>query len=113
VLFGAEEFDHSVASFQLEKAIISVGFFGYGEDRKVLFKHERKIGAWLVDQKKVGFGNVLIDEVFESVYDRKFEAVKQDSLFGHISPPPIWSWDSPCSILTLFYYKAEGYVITL
>ena len=39
VLFRTEEFDYAFRTLQLEKKIISIGVFRYGEDWKVLFKH--------------------------------------------------------------------------
>jgi hypothetical protein len=99
--FGAEEFDHSPGSLQLEKAIISAGFFGYGEDRKVLFKHQRKGFTWLVDQQEVGFGKILVDEIFKTFFHGKFKLAKQNAFIGHISSPP---YESDMIILLVFYH---------
>ena len=74
--FGAEEFDHSVLTLQLEEAIIPFGIFGYGENWEVLFNDNRKGIVRLVDAEKVGFGNVLVDEIFETFFHREFKLAK-------------------------------------
>ena len=91
VLFGAEEFDHSLGSLQLENQLIPVSVLVYGEYWEILFKHQRKGFAWLVDQQKVGFGNILVDEIFETSFHGEFKPAKKDAFFGHISPPPSYS----------------------